>query len=239
MRPQRVLIGKIVFGLAALAAGVGTWKVSKLTSYQFLGEIIDRVETSQKVVALTFDDGPNPVNSRPLLRLLNKYGAKVTFFMVGKEIEQNFEIAKLVASNGHQLANHSYTHLRMIFHTAATLEQEIKRTDEAIRAVGFKDEIMFRAPYGQKMFALPYVLSKLNKKDILWDVESRDTANQDPEYLAGRVIKLVKPGSIVVFHEGGAPKPGTLEAVEKVLKALSAEGYRFVTVAQLMAYDGK
>lgn len=224
---------------ALVVLALGTWKLSNLRGYQVFGEIVDRVETEERVVALTFDDGPSPANTEAVLRLLASHHVKATFFMVGRNIESHPELAVRVLAEGHEVGNHSYSHERLVFRAPATVEAEITRTDALLRQAGAKGDIPFRAPFGKKLLVLPWVLQRLGKTDVLFDVVPDDHATQDADLIARRVLDGARPGSIILLHDGWAAKPGTLEAAGRVLEALQARGYHFVTVSQLLARRGE
>lgn len=225
--------------LAVLAVLVGLGQLSRARSFQVFGELYARVETQQKVVALTFDDGPSPANTPALLELLARHQVKATFFMVGRNIEAHRELAARVVSQGHEVGNHSYSHKRLIFRSPAFVQQEISRTDALLREAGVQGEILFRAPFGKKLFILPWLLAREHRKDILFDVVPDDPVTQDAGLITSRVLEATRPGSIILLHDGWAAKPGTLEAADRILQSLRAQGYRFVTVSELLALGGK
>jgi peptidoglycan/xylan/chitin deacetylase (PgdA/CDA1 family) len=226
---------KVLGGLALTLLLLSSfWQISKSRTFQFFGDLHPHGRATEKRVALTFDDGPTPHNTVPLLELLQKYEAQATFFMMGQSIEQNPEIGQQVVAAGHQIGNHTYNHQRMLFKTPGWTHEELDRTDALIRSLGYEGEIMFRAPYGKKFLILPYVLWRTGRRHIMWDVESTDTETQDLSILESRTLPHIRPGSFVIFHDGGAPKPGTLAAVESILQKFSAEGYRFVRVDALL-----
>ena len=218
-----------------LVLTVATWKVSNLRSFQFFGELVHRVETDEKVVALTFDDGPSPANTEAVLEVLARHGVKATFFMVGRNVEQHRELAARVLAEGHQLGNHSYSHERLVFKSPAFVEEEVSKTDTLLREVGAQGDIPFRSPFGKKLLVLPWVLSRHGKTNVLFDVVPDDHATQDADLIAKRVLDEARPGSILLLHDGWARKPGTLEATGRIIEALQARGYRFVTVSELLA----
>ena len=211
------------------------WRIVKNPRFQFFGDIYYRVQTTEKIVALTFDDGPNPNNTDLILDVLSKNRVSATFFMIGLNIEKYPEIAKRVFSRGHQLANHSYSHQRMIFQSREFCEDEIGKTDRLIRGTGYNGEIVFRPPYGKKFLSLPFTLARLHKKSVTWDSESDDTASQEPSILVEKALSHVGPGSILLFHDGGKLKPGTIDAIEKIIVNLQAQGYQFLRVNELLA----
>ncbi len=218
-----------------LAVLAGLYQLSKARSFQVFGELYARVETQQKMVALTFDDGPSPANTPAVLELLARHQVKATFFMVGRNIEAHRELAARVAAEGHQLGNHSYSHTRLVFRSPSFVQEEISRTDALLREAGVRGEILFRAPFGKKLFVLPWLLAREHRKDILFDVVPDDHATQDAALITSRILEAARPGSIILLHDGWAAKPGTLEATDRILQSLKAQGYRFVTVSELLA----
>ncbi|PTL80782.1 polysaccharide deacetylase family protein [Vitiosangium sp. GDMCC 1.1324] len=224
--------------LVALGLLVGLWQLSRSWSFQLLGELYDRVETTEKVVALTFDDGPRPGQTEAVLGILKRHGVKASFFMVGENIERNRELAARVLAEGHQLGNHSYSHHRLIFKSPSFIREEIDKTDALLREVGVEGESLFRAPYGKKLVVLPWLLKQGGRKHITFDAVSRDDETQDVDLLTSRVMESVRPGSIILFHDGGRNKPGTLQAVDIVIGRLRAQEYRFVTVSELLTLGG-
>lgn len=224
--------------LVVLGLLVGLWQLSRSWTYQLFGELYPRVETSEKVVALTFDDGPRPGQTEEILGILKRHGVRASFFMVGRNIERNPELAARVLAEGHQLGNHSYSHHRLVLKSPSYVQEEIDKTDALLRGLGVQGEIYFRAPHGKKLVVLPWLLSRSGRKHITFDVVPRDDATQDVGLLTSRVMESVKPGSIILFHDGGRDKPGTVQAVDLVLGKLKEQGYRFVTVSELLALGG-
>jgi chitin deacetylase len=209
----------------------GTEKWMNARTYQLFGGIVDRVETSQKVVALTFDDGPTE-NVNRILPLLDKYNAKVTFFLIGGDIEKYPEGINKIAEAGHQIGNHTYSHKRMVFKSSSYIKEEIEKTDRLIRDSGYKGVIDFRPPYGKKLVGLPYYLNKHDRETITWNIEP-DTFYSKAADKVNYVKERIKPGSIILMHPMYDKTGEELLAIEGILQALSNEGYRFVTVDEL------
>lgn len=230
MRMKRWVVGTV----AVLGVVLGLWRLSNARTFQMFGELYRRVETPERVVALTFDDGPGPANTPQVLELLARHRVKATFFMVGRNIEQHRELAARVLAEGHQLGNHSYSHKRMVLRSPAFIEEELSRTDALLREVGVSGEILFRAPFGKKLFLLPWILSRQGRKHVTFDVVPDDHATQDAALITSRVLEATRPGSIILLHDGWAAKPGTIEATGRIIESLKAQGYRFVTVSELL-----
>jgi peptidoglycan/xylan/chitin deacetylase (PgdA/CDA1 family) len=212
------------------------WRISRSTTFQFFGEIVPRVDTTQRVVALTFDDGPAVGATDQILATLHEEQVPATFFLIGGELEQNLAEGRKIAAAGHEIGNHSYSHERMLLVTPSFVKQEIESTDKLIRAAGYQGEILFRPPYGKKLFALPYYLSKTGRKTIMWDVDP--DANPDnattSEKIAEYVVSKTRPGSIIILHVMYSSRVETMKAVKKIIEDLKQQGYSFKTVSELL-----
>lgn len=211
----------------------GTYKLMNARTFQLFGGVTYEVETNEKVVALTFDDGPTKqVND--ILPLLDKYDAKGTFFLIGKDIEQHPEEVKKIVAAGHQVGNHTYSHPRMVFKTLSTIREEIEKTDELIRAAGYEDEIDFRPPNGKQLVLLPYYLLKYRRDTVTWNLEP-DSFYTSPADKIRYVKEHVTPGSIILMHPMYDDTGKELEAIEGILRSLTDKGYTFVTVDELQS----
>ncbi|GGI15749.1 polysaccharide deacetylase family protein [Gottfriedia solisilvae] len=225
---SKILIGILFIFLILF----GLYKLMNSRSFQLFGGLTDSVETNQKVVALTFDDGPTK-NVDKILPLLDQYNVKATFFLIGNEIEKNPEEAKKIVSAGHQVGNHTYSHNRMVLKSPSFIKEEIEKTDKLIReAAGYKGEIDFRPPNGKKMIGLPYYLNKVQKETITWNIEP-DTYYSSAADKVEYVKKNIKPGSIILLHPMYDKTGNELKTIEEILQSLTKEGYQFVTVDEL------
>lgn len=231
---------KLIVALLLLGAVVVAYllfQISRSRTYQFFGEIIPRVNTTNKAVALTFDDGPVPGGTEEILSILEQEQIHCTFFLTGAELEQNMEEGRKIVAAGHELGNHTYSHVRMLLVSPAFVKQEIESTDKLIRQAGYQGEILFRPPYGKKLFALPYYLSKNNRKTVTWDVEPNSfpeidaSADKTVEY----VLQKTEPGSIIILHVMYSSRKESMKAVKGIVEGLRDRGYSFKTVSQLLA----
>jgi peptidoglycan/xylan/chitin deacetylase (PgdA/CDA1 family) len=231
MRIGKILPKFLLFTLALFFAVSLLIKVTKFHNY--FG--IKRADTEVKVVALTYDDGPSPYTNQ-LLDILDRYQVKATFFELGRNIEKHPEIVPLIVARGHELANHSYSHTDMMFKPREFLLSEIEKTDKLLQELGVKqDSISFRPPFGRRFVVLSYLLSQMQKKLILWDVDPQDYDNTlTAEDIANRVIDNVRSGSIVLMHDGGGDRAKTLAATQAIVKTLQSKGYAFKTVSELL-----
>ncbi|KAB7668711.1 polysaccharide deacetylase family protein [Bacillus sp. B1-b2] len=229
MKKKLIFIGIVILLVFLLL--LGTYKLMNSRTYQLFGGLTEQVETNQKVVALTFDDGPTK-NINQILPLLEKYNAKATFFLIGQDIEKHPEETKKIVQKGHQIGNHTYSHIRMILRTPSVIKDEIEKTDQLIQEAGYKGEIDFRPPNGKKLVGLPYYLNKHNRDTITWNIEP-DTYYTTASDKVNYVNDNIKPGSIILMHPMYDDTGKELQAIEGILQALVNEGYTFVTVNEL------
>lgn len=222
-----------------VAVIIALWQISRSRTFQFFGEIIPRVNTSEKVVALTFDDGPTVTGTDQILSILAAQNVKATFFVIGAELENNLDQARKIVAAGHELGNHTYSHDRMLLVTPSFVKQEIESTDQLIRDAGYQGEILFRPPYGKKLFALPYYLSKTGRKTITWDVEPESHPDIDAsgDKIAEHVLSKTRPGSIIILHVMYPNRRESMKAVPKIVEGLKAQGYSFKTMSELLQGD--
>jgi len=235
------MIGKrtrvtLTAAVAIIAVIAAAFQISKSRTFQFFGEIVPRVNTRQKVVALTFDDGPTPGITEGVLSILNEEGVKATFFVIGEDLERNPEEGRKIVAAGHELGNHTYSHERMVLKTPSFIESEIERTDQLIRQAGYQSAIHFRPPYGKKLILLPYFLSKTSRKTITWDVEpdSYPEIAADANRIIAHVMEKSSPGSIILLHVMYKSRGESLKAVKGIITGLKGEGYSFKTVSEML-----
>ena len=207
------------------------------TSYKFqlFGEMINCVDTNEKALALTYDDGPHSPYTDNLLDVLREFNVKATFFAVGENVENNLATARRMISEGHELGNHSYSHKELVGTNLETIRTEIQKTDDILSNLGVQSDIHFRAPFGLKRIRLPWELARRKKINVLWNVDPKDYQSLSAEEIASGVISNVKPGSIVLMHDGGGDRSQTVAATKIVVEQLQHEGYKFKTVTELMA----
>ena len=238
---RRISARTKIIALIAVAlnvcAIVALWQISRSRTFQFFGEVIPRVNTSQNVVALTFDDGPTIQGTDQILAILAEQNIKATFFVIGAELERNLDPGRKIVAAGHELGNHTYSHVRMMLVTPSFVKQEIESTDRLIRDAGYEGEILFRPPYGKKLLALPYYLSKNGRKSITWDVEpeSYPEIDANADKIAEHVLANTRPGSIIILHVMYPNRRESMNAVKKIIEGLKAQGYTFKTISELLA----
>lgn len=227
------LLGLLVVFVIAVAG----WQLSKSRSFQLYGGLVTRANVEQRLVALTLDDGPTPEGTEAILPILDSLGVKATFFVTGRELAQNPAYSRQIVEAGHALGNHSYTHSQMVLHSRDFVHREITQTDSLIRAAGWDGDIPFRPPYGKRLFVLPRYLHQTGRSTFLWDIEPEsytevaENVTEITEHVAGRV----RPGSIILLHVMYESRRTSREAIPHIVTRLREDGYRFVTLQELMA----
>ena len=206
---------------------------------KFQGKTVYQVKlkNNEKVIALTIDDGPWPTTTEAMLDIFKEHDVKATFFWVGSSLKNHPEIAKRVVAEGHAIGNHTWNHLykRM---SPATAKSEIEKTNDLIyQTTGVKTSI-FRPPGGYLNNGLAAYAKSQNKAVVMWSLTSADT---DPrakyQVFVKNVVKGAIPGAIVLMHDGGGNRERTVKALPEIITGLKQQGYRFVTVPELLEME--
>ena len=229
---RKAALGLGAVGLVVMLAWSG-WRLSNSRTHQIVGDLITRVETSDSIVALTFDDGPVPVYTDSVLALLSELQVPATFFMVGAAIERHPELAAEVVLRGHEIGNHSFSHRRLVMKAPSSIRREIEDTDSLIRAAGHEGPIFVRPPYGKRLLGLPLYLWRRDRPTVLWDVEP-DTHYSAAADVVGYVTEHVRPGSIILLHVEMPARSQNRKALRRFVPLLKERGYRFVTLSELI-----
>lgn len=178
-------------------------------------------------IALTFDDGPDPAVTPPLLDVLHDHKIKATFFLVGNKIADNVPLLQRIARAGHELGNHTWDHHDLRKMTPQQVQQEVNQTQDAVSTAGLPPPTIFRPPYE---FLNNSIRSQIQMPIILWNIDPKDWHETDPSAIADIVRSQAKPGAIVVMHD---TKLATVVAVKQIITDLSSS-YKFVTVSELL-----
>jgi len=200
---------------------------------RWFGPVVAHFRTQQKAVWLTFDDGPHAEDTPKLLALLKRHNARATFFVIGRQVEKHPEQARAILRAGHTLANHTQTHPVWFFwgYLKPWLKQEIYQCTQALHAATGERPRWFRAPAGMANLLLHFLLRDWNMKLIGWSARGFDGLLHDTEAMADRICESIRPGAIVLLHEGrrdGQGRPINLILAETVLTRLAESGYVFL-----------
>lgn len=191
------------------------------------------LDPEKPAIALTFDDGPLPSTTNRLLDILEKSGAKATFFMLGKQVSGGAECVKRMQTLGMEIGSHTYDHKQLTKLSGEGVAEQVKQTNENIRKIIGTDPTVMRPPYGSYNNT---VKEAAGMPIILWSVDTLDWKSRNADSVCDVVRKNVKDGSIVLFHDIYG---STIDAVERLIPELQEQGYQLVTVSQLAELKGK
>ena len=227
---------EVIGGGVFAATGVMAYGVRGRSSRLF-GPSVWRGPADRPAVALTFDDGPSE-STPQVLELLERHGARATFFQCGRNVRRLPAVAREVAAAGHEIGNHTDSHAPLYFRSAREIGEEVERAQEAIAGATGVRPALFRAPYGARWFGVGAVERRLGLLGVMWTVIARDW-KLPAEAIARRVLARVGNGAIVCLHDGrgiqAAPEVRpTLDALGRLLPELRSRGFRFDTVSELI-----
>jgi peptidoglycan/xylan/chitin deacetylase (PgdA/CDA1 family) len=187
------------------------------------------VDDAFRSIALTIDDGPDPVYTPQVLQVLESYGVTATFSMIGLHVAAYPQLAQAVAEAGHQIANHTWNHVNLAGMPAHRVHSEIELASQVIHeAIGMQPGL-FRAPYGAWSPAVIRQCERMRMVPLDWSVDPRDWAQPGTSSIIRTIMRTTQPGSIILEHDGGGNRSETVAALRVVLPRLLREGYHFVT----------
>ena len=224
------------FALGTLAVAVAAGYNTMAPRSQLYGRTVTG-SRNRRLLALTYDDGPTD-DTRHLLEVLAKHDVRATFFMLGTHVAQAPKVAAEVAGAGHEIGNHSYTHLNLIFATPAQIELQIESCTRALTdAVGLHSNL-FRPPFGGRRPAVLRITRKLGLVPVMWSVSAYDWKPYSPENIEYKVARQVRGGDIILMHDGDhlaqAGRSATVEATDRLIRRFKGQGYEFVTVPEML-----
>ena len=183
-------------------------------------------------IAMTFDDGPSATLTPKLLDLLAAHHIKATFFVIGENVAEHPEIVARAAREGHEIANHSWSHPNFGKMSDESVRRQLQQTDDAIKSATGKRPTLLRPPYGSiTAREKRWIHDEFGYDIILWDVDPYDWKRPGPAVVRARILKETRPGSIVLSHD---IHPGTIEAMPSTFDELETKGFKFVTVSELI-----
>jgi polysaccharide deacetylase family sporulation protein PdaB len=199
-------------------------------------EVVWNVETDQKLIALTFDDGPNPAYTPQILDILNQYQAKATFFVLGKRVQKYPKIAIREVNEGHEIANHTFDHHFLKNVSPEKLKEEIRQTQDIIFDITEQLPNVFRPPGGFYDDALIDLAKEDHFTVVMWSwyQDTRDWKRPGVAKIVETVLSNVHNGDIILFHDLEGDCSQTVEALRIIVPELKNQGYEFVTVSDLM-----
>ena len=233
MRIIMIIEKKLVF---FTALGFAFWVICmKPENYLIdIQLVISEVPTTQKVISLTFDDGPHDKTTPDILAVLKSKNVKATFFIVGERTGKRPELVKQIALDGHEIGNHSYSHPNLTRLTAGKINEELAKSEELLHNIT-PHPFLFRPPGGQYNNTVMQIAKEKGYLIILWSVDPEDWTHRSAGKITDVVLKNIKPGGIILLHDGIYPS-STPEALGYIIDSLKDRGYEFVTVSSLLGY---
>jgi len=237
-----MLVESILAGSTALGAATFAGIHAFMPTSQLYGATFTHARDN-KLLALTYDDGPNDPHTLHLLDVLAEFDVHATFFVIGDRVKQRPDILQRVSAAGHAIGNHTYSHPNLAFCSVERTRQEIKDCEKAITDVipswSNKEQKIFRCPFGGRRPATLKIVRELGYVPIQWDVTCFDWKQTTAERVAGHAQRLITGGNVILLHDGGhiamgADRAHTVQATRSLLQRYKNEGFRFVTMPEMM-----
>ena len=231
-RQYNILAGATVL---TVLASVALLLMAVLPYGNFYGNVQNTMASEKKIVALTFDDGPYPPYTQELLAVLAEENVKATFFMVGANAAAHPEVARQVAQAGHAIGVHTLNHVDLLKMDKKQQTYQIAVGKLVLQEITGVEPRLFRPPHGFRDWQIMKIAAGTGLKTVNWSILSKDWLNPAPEEIARRTLEQVKPGSIILLHDGDSPynkmpRANTVQAVGMIIKELKKQGYEFVTL---------
>ena len=227
MMKRRKIIAAVLAFAAVLAAA--------LPSRGAGGRIVSKIETQEKVVALTFDDGPHPRTTAEILDVLKEYGVRATFFNVDENALKRPELTAREVAEGHEVGNHTFTHINIRSLSEEEVKRQLLETEDAVTEAAGVKPTLFRPPEGRIGEEGERAAEELGYTVVLWSVDTRDWTHRTAYAIAETVTQNVKDGDVILCHDFISGESHTAEALRIFIPKLLEEGYEFVTVSELIS----
>jgi peptidoglycan-N-acetylglucosamine deacetylase len=197
---------------------------------------IHKIHTKQKIVALSFDDGPSEKYTPEVLKILKEHNIHATFFMIGQNVERYPNLARDLLAEQNVIGNHTFTHINVAKNSADKVAQELEQNANTIYEATGAYPALFRPPYGTCSDLSRQVVTDAGYKTILWSVTTNDydAKMTEPSLIQYDILRTTHPGAIIALHDGGGDRSKTVAALPKIIERLQQEGYTFVTVPELL-----
>jgi peptidoglycan-N-acetylglucosamine deacetylase len=233
MLPQ-LMGGAAAAGLACLAGYHTMSPTSHLYGQTFIG-----LAPPSRLLALSYDDGPNDPYTWRLLEVLERHGVKATFFLIGQYVQQKPEIARAVVTAGHAIGSHTFDHPNLIFEQVTELRRQLVQTRQAILDATGVETNIFRPPFGGRRPATLRTVRAFGLQTVMWNASGRDWKAQSADEIVVRIERQIRGGDVILLHDGshvrmGANRSRSVEATDRILGRYLGEGFEFVTIPEMM-----
>jgi len=235
-----VLNALFIIAGVGLAFGLWFWWACSEPSSTFFRPALIRGPQEGKRVSLTFDDGPAEPFTRQVLDILREHQVPATFFVCGKNVEKHPDMLRRIVAEGHEVGNHTYSHLFVYFKSRRRMAEEIDRTQAVIEGVvGFRPNV-FRPPYGARWFGLVPTLLQRGMHLILWSATGYDW-KKDVQGITESALRELKPGAVILLHDGRDTRPAaeidrsrTVAALPAIIAGARQQGYTFAPLKEFL-----
>lgn len=233
------MLGLGIAAAAAVSATIAGYQSIAPTG-QLFGKAFFGLPTASKLVALTFDDGPNDPHTLNLLDVLAKHSVRATFFLIGRYVRQRPEVVSEIARRGHVIGNHTFTHPMLTIQSAARIRSEINDCRQAITDAIGEHSNLFRPPFGARRPGVFSLVRELGLEPVMWNVTGHDWNASSSDYILQKVMPKVRGGNVFLLHDGGhvafgADRSKTVQAVDELIVTCKERNYEFATIPEMMA----
>lgn len=206
---------------------------------QWHGRSFTGRERGSKQLALTYDDGPNDPHTLRLLDVLAKHQVQATFFLIGRYVRQRPDIVRQLVNAGQVIGNHTFNHPLLIFRSAAEIQAEMAKCEEALRDAVAQPSNLFRPPFGGRRPAVFRLARRMGLMPVMWRVTGYDWNAPSVEHIERKVSRQLRGGDVILLHDGGhlafgADRSHTVVATDHLISRYHDEGYQFVTIPEMM-----
>ena len=234
------MLGTLISAGVLATAGAAAYQ-AMAPSAQWYGATFVSGPRGSKRIALTYDDGPNDPHTYRLLEVLEKHGARATFFLIGRYVQQRPEIVREVVKAGHAVGNHTFTHPNLAVTSVIQNRLQMEECHRAILEATGEAPRLFRPPFGGRRPATLKIARSIGLEPIMWNVTSYDWQVPPAEKIVKTCVRQMRGGDVILMHDGshrafGADRVQTVLATEMLVERYQADGYEFVTVAEMMGH---
>lgn len=234
------MLGLAMTAAAAVTAAAAAGYQSMAPTGQWYGQTFTGMGRGSRLIALTYDDGPNDPHTLRLLEVLARHDTRATFFLIGRYVRQRPEIALEILKAGHSIGNHTFSHSLLIFKSDTEIRKELSECQAALTDAVGEHSNLFRPPFGGRRPAVLRIARELGLNPVMWNVTGYDWNAPAASVIEQKVTKQTRGGDVVLLHDGGHTQMGadrsqTVLATDHLIARYKAEGCEFVTVSEMMA----
>lgn len=232
------MFGYVASAVSVAAAVAGGYQSMSPTG-QWYGKTFTGLPRGSRQMALTYDDGPNAAHTLRLLEVLAKHGAHTTFFLIGRSVKERPDIVREIVQAGHAVGNHTFTHPLLTFQNEAKIRRELEECRSALEDATGQTSNLFRPPFGGRRPAVLRIARELGYETIMWNVTGYDWDAPPAAEIESKIIRQIRGGDVILLHDGGhkqigADRSQTVIATDHLIARYASEGYKFLTIPQIM-----